>query len=125
MTCLCLVADLDQLFKAASGHDLLVFALLLQVVVVLLLLLQWLWNGLLAWRKRAAFAASLEPTVEHIQLPPPGRALMWAVQWDLDLRKLVDDLKSEGPEVLERYFQNEAFVMKLRTASKGTLYSTV
>ena len=65
-------------------------------------------GSLLAFRKRRAFANSLEPSVEQIQLPPPGRALQWAVEWDLDLRQLVEDLKKESQEeVLERYFRNE------------------
>eukprot|EP00913_Durusdinium_trenchii_P021470 g20178.t1 len=63
--------------------------------------------------------ATLVPTLEQkVALPPPGPVLMWAVQWDLDIRAMVDDLKSldlnEGPSVVERYCQNEAFMNKLR-----------
>ncbi|CAJ1328293.1 unnamed protein product [Effrenium voratum] len=60
-------------------------------------------------------ASTLVPTLEQlVALPPPGPVLMWAVRWDLDIRALVDDLKNEGPEAVEKYLQNEAFMLKLR-----------
>mmetsp|Transcript_339 Transcript_339/g.458 ORF Transcript_339/g.458 Transcript_339/m.458 type:complete len:185 (-) Transcript_339:6-560(-) len=96
-------------------HDLMIVSIVLQLMLIALLLLYKLWRAFLYWRRKVAFSATLVPTLEQlVPLPPPGPVLMWAVQWDLDIRAMVDDLKKEGPLVVDRYCQNEAFMLKLR-----------
>ncbi|CAK9087216.1 unnamed protein product [Durusdinium trenchii] len=100
---------------AAICHDLMIVSIGLQLVLIALLLLYYAWSAFRLWRKGVEFSATLVPTLEQkVALPPPGPVLMWAVQWDLDIRAMVDDLKNEGPSVVERYCQNEAFMNKLR-----------
>ena len=79
-----------------------------------LLLMYCAWKAFRLWRKGVEFSKTLVPTLEQqVALPPPGPVLMWAVEWDLDIRCMVDDLKNEGVEAVERYCQNEAFMNKL------------
>ncbi|CAJ1400510.1 unnamed protein product [Effrenium voratum] len=99
----------------ALCHDLMIISIGLQLSIIALLLLYNLFRACSHWRAKAAFSSTLVPTLEQlVALPPPGPVLMWAVRWDLDIRALVDDLKNEGPEAVEKYLQNEAFMLKLR-----------
>jgi len=96
-------------------HDLTIVSIALQLMLIAVLLLYKISQPFFKWRQGVAFSATLVPTLEQlIPLPPPGPVLMWAVEWDLDIRAMVDDLKREGPLVVERYCQNEAFMLKLR-----------
>ena len=96
-------------------HDLTIISIALQLMLIAVLLLYKISQPFFKWRQGVAFSATLEPTLEQLlPLPPPGPVLMWAVEWDLDIRAMVDDLKREGPLVVERYCQNEAFMLKLR-----------
>ena len=96
-------------------HDLTIISIALQLMLIAVLLLYKISQPFFKWRQGVAFSATLVPTLEQLlPLPPPGPVLMWAVEWDLDIRAMVDDLKREGPLVVERYCQNEAFMLKLR-----------
>lgn len=93
---------------------LLLISALVELSMICFFSLIGLWSKWRKWRTSVAFQTLLVPTLEDlVPLPPPSPALVWAVRWDLDIRALVDDLKSEGPDAAERYLQNEAFVNKL------------
>jgi len=96
-------------------HDLMIVSITLQLMLIAVLLLYKLWRAFLHWRRGVAFSATLVPTLEQlVPLPHPNPVLVWAVEWDLDIRTMVEDLKNEGPSAAERYCQNEAFMLKLR-----------
>jgi hypothetical protein len=90
----------------------------LQLLLVILLLLWRTVNSFAQRRFQVAVAKEsskeVEPPLEWlVPLPPPSDALLWAVEWDLDVRAMINDLKSQGPEIAERYYGNEAFMSKL------------
>eukprot|EP00931_Biecheleriopsis_adriatica_P042280 TRINITY_DN2409_c0_g1_i1.p1 TRINITY_DN2409_c0_g1~~TRINITY_DN2409_c0_g1_i1.p1 ORF type:complete len:691 (-),score=170.80 TRINITY_DN2409_c0_g1_i1:51-2003(-) len=102
-------------FLSALGHELLLLSISFQSLLVVVLLISRAWHAWCKWRAEVAFSAALVPSLEAlVPLPPPSPALMWAVRWDLDLRAMVNDLKSEGPAAVDRYCENEAFMLKLR-----------
>jgi hypothetical protein len=96
-------------------HDLMIVSITLQLMLIALLLLYKMWRAFLHWRKGVVFSSTLVPTLDQlVPLPHPNPVLLWAVEWDSDIRTMVEDLKNEGPSAVERYCQNEAFILKLR-----------